>query len=464
MMLVKLFPMRVILPLVLAVGCLTPAAGDTAFWVWNRSAPLSDTEKNNLQAAGVTTLYWHFAEIENRSGMWAWKKRLQQLPEKSSATLRIVPVIRLEAAVAKPFLTEAREALKQKLADAFRVLEADEWQVDYDAPDRLVNNYAEFLAELRPLAPRLSSTALAGWVRLPAFHKLCDSVAELCPMFYDLNPDEADRPLPLIDVEGTSSLMNDWKTNCPAPWRVGLPWFARLTVYGHDGISRGHFRQWAWDDVVFRRELKLAAPSRNGVLVLCADKEFVLSGSTVRSGDRIVARWPNLSALPAQEKNAGREAVFFRLPNAAASSGWSLRQFATRRSVEKFDLVLRQVGECLVLSNEGEFDLPPRVVGDGPLDRGYAIELDAAGPVFREAEAGEFFRLAGHREPDSENPKRVPFSTATRLTLWFSALPAGASRKSGIFQLAPAAKVPTIRYRILNLEENPPWKLLKPVP
>lgn len=108
-------------------------------------------------------------------------------------------------------------------------------------------------------------------------------------------------------------------------------------------------------------------------------------------------------------------------------------------------------------------DLPPRAVGDGPRDRGYALEVDAAGPVFREAEAGEFFRVAAHRKPDEAVPERADIPAATRLTFWFSALPAGESLESGIFQLAPKIAEDGLRYRVLSgVDGSPPWKPLAP--
>ncbi|HEY2572594.1 MAG TPA: hypothetical protein VGH65_00950 [Verrucomicrobiaceae bacterium] len=456
--------MNAVLHAAVMFGCLlsTALAGGPSFWVWNRSASLAESEKRDLRSAGASTLYWHFAEIENHSGQWEWKRRLPRLPEKTSASnWRVVPVVRLESSVSDPFPATERKNLAEKIASALRALDAEEWQIDYDAPDRLVGDYAVLLAELRPLAPRLSSTALADWVRLPAFPKLCRSVDALFPMFYDLHPDTLQKLASLVDEKEMRVLMNEWEKHCTVKWQAGLPWFARLTLYGADGHSRGHFRHWTWDEVVFRRELKFVEPWRDDMLVLRADKAFELERSAIHAGDCLVARWPSLVSGFFQDQFAKEGAVFFRLPDGAASSGWSLPQFSQRGKTGEAKLFLRLVNESLVLSNEGKLDLPLRVRGDGPLDRGYAVEVEAGGPVFREAEAGEFYRVAGHTEPDSENPRRVPLSTATRLTFWFSALPAGAVLKSGLFQFAPHAEISPARYRIVNLEEHPSWKPLE---
>ncbi|MEI6604798.1 MAG: hypothetical protein WCP35_05780 [Verrucomicrobiota bacterium] len=474
------------------------ARGGTGCWVWNRSTPLTAVEERDVQAAGIHTLYWHFAEIENRSGEWTWKSRLARMPQPTTPTLRVVPVIRLEASVAAPFSVVARAALRQRIVAALQPLGADEWQVDYDAPDRLVGGYAEFLAELRGAAPMLSSTALAGWVRLPEFAHLCASVAQLYPMFYDLEPDTAAALQPLLEPDTTAVLLGSWRTHCTIPWKAGLPWFARLTLYGSDGKSRGHLREWSWDEVIFRRELHMLEPPAHGISVFHAEKPCTLGHASLQVGDSLVARWPDPADMAHIEKIAARELVFFRLPDATAAGGGSLREFAHRGGAGAPCLSLTRADGYLVLTNVGDRDLPPRAVGDGPADRGYALEVDATGPVFREAGAGGFFRVLGHRRLDAQTDRKsgvppvredtasrlsaheslgwkpveqdrqdaclaVPLAAATRLTYWFSALPAGSSLKSGLFQLAPAAASSPLRYRILNSQAHPPWLPLTPV-
>lgn len=445
-------------------GCLAcvAARGEATFWVWNRSEPLTTVEKADLQAAQVRTLYWHFAEIENKSGNWNWKVT-PHLPQRSTATLRIVPVVRLESSMNNPFTEAMVLQLRGKLVEELKPLKADEWQLDYDAPDRLVGAYAEFLKSLKPLVPKLSSTALAGWVRLPAFLQLRQSVSELCPMFYDLEPDTLQTLRPLLEQDSTRKLMAEWTKSCDIPWRVGLPWFARISVYDGDGRSRGHFRQWAWDDVVFKRATLLESPLKNGITVLHATEGMQMSRGAVGQGERLVLRWPDRSAVLAMEQAAGRDVVFFRLPDAAASSGWSLKQFMARDKTDEAKLVLHRDGDRLVLENEGPCDLPPRLVGDGPQDRGYALEVDADGTaVFREAVTGEFWRVGGHADPETPRQRAVKVGAATRLTFWFAALPAGRSLTSGLFQLTPASERAPLRYRVLNFVDKTPWLPLDP--
>jgi hypothetical protein len=433
------------------------ARGDVAFWVWNRSTPLTPAEHAELEKAGVSRLYWHLGEIENKTGTWQWKRAPKAI-EKNSSHLSIIPVIRLESSFVDPFADSSRKELRADLQRAFTLTGADEWQLDYDAPDRLVADYAKLLGELRPVAPKLTSTALAGWIRLPAFKALQQSVAELCPMFYDLLPDTADALRPLLDESITTPLLVEWQKGCSIPWRLGLPWFSRLTVYGKDGHSLGHFRRWAWDDVVFRRELSLAQPMRNGVLSLGVNKAFTMGRSVLHEGERLVVRQPDIATLAKMEKAAGRDVVYFRLPDGADSDGGSLPAFSARQSSGDINLTLRYEKEQLVLTNAGTQDLSPRWEGDGPQDRGYALEVDAGAAVFREAESGSFWRVGAHEQPDTEQPRAVGVTAATRLTYWFGALKAGDSIRSGILQVSAHGEARELRYRVIHSSSVTPWK------
>jgi hypothetical protein len=113
--------------------------------------------------------------------------------------------------------------------------------------------------------------------------------------------------------------VDSWRISpeCGVPWKTGLPWLSRLTIYGADGKSRGHLRQWSWDDVIFRRELKLISPTKDGITVFRAEKSFALGQSAVRAGEMLVARWPDANALVRVEKVAANDVIYFRLPDAA---------------------------------------------------------------------------------------------------------------------------------------------------
>ena len=126
--------------------------------------------------------------------------------------------------------------------------------------------------------------------------------------------------------------------------------------------------------------------------------------------------------------------------------------------------MLRVSGEDrLELVNDSAFDLPARLAGGkSDRDRGYALEIDAPAPLFREALAGDFWRVTSHANPDAKKPTPVAVPLATRVTYWFSHLPVRARLQTGLLQLAPGATLGQIRYRILNCEGATAWKPVLP--
>jgi hypothetical protein len=119
--------------------------------------------------------------------------------------------------------------------------------------------------------------------------------------------------------------------------------------------------------------------------------------------------------------------------------------------------VLKSGSDSLELVNDSDGDLATRLSGTAALDRGYALELDAPAPIFREALEGNFWRVTGHVDPDT-HPRPVPIPLATRLTFWFSHLRAHESLQTGLIQLAPGANFEQIRYRIIPGSTETAWR------
>lgn len=445
---------RVLLALLVLWPLAGRAAETRAFWVWNRDAPLTAPEITALRAGGVTRLYWHVGELVARpGGALAWRSRIA--PPPAPADLTIIPTVRLATELRSPELFTAA-ALAEKLAGAAiggRV------QVDYDCPDRLVPVYAERLRSVRAAGnvPWLSVTALAGWVDKPGFADLRAAADELCPMFYDLDPD----PLkPLLD-ETVDQRLTNWGRACGTgtPWLAGLPAFARVTLRDREGHARGHLRTWAWEDIFFHPALE-AAPAVGQFRLFRVARETTVAGQPVAAGETLVARWPDPTrawGTVGKALTAGaRGVVFYRLPRPGAepaaedgpSLGETLGAVAQGQPPATPTPALRLRWEEGVLGLENlrpDRDLPP-VAG------GYALEVEAAGPAaWREALPGEFWRVeTGHGGETN--------GLAARRTFRFIRLPAGGMLRGGLVQFAPGTDLTSLRWRVGNPLNPGAWQ------
>ncbi len=424
---------------------------DISYWVWKRTTPLSQGEIGELRSQNVTTLYWDAGEISNAAGNWKWKAAPQR---QSIAGLVIVPVVRISSVGKDAFSDASIKALVEKL----RPVAADgkELQIDFDCPDRLLGEYAKALKTIHAVVPKLTITALTGWSSSREWAELQGSVDEIFPMFYDEKPDV---PLPqgvpqsLLDPGPAATQIASWG-GCKIPWMAGLPAFARLTLFDAQGKSMGTIRQWGWDDICFNKCLITDKSPPGGVTVFKVLNDGVVADTPVKKGETLVARMPSRAALSATadaaQKAGARGIIYFRMPDSTNPSGWSLKQMGHLSPDETPRLVLREkTPGRLALANDSSADLEPRLSGTGGMDRGYALELDAGAPVFREATGGDFWKVTGYVNPDTK-PALVAIPLATRLTFWFSHLRAGESLDCGLIQLAPGVAFKQIRYRVLQ--------------
>ncbi len=426
------------------------AADHCAFWVWHRSDPLTPRERAAVTASSAQ-LFWHVGELALSGSTVQWRWRNAAAPEADA-----VPVVRLDVAGRAPFSQTSLVEALVPMADKKGRL-----QIDCDCPDRLIRDYASFLAALHRRVPHLSATALAGWTGKPGFDDLQSAVETLSVMFYDLERDPepisaAAPPVPLIEPSAFARRLAQWEC-CRAPWLAGLPNFSRVTLYDSSGHFLGHVRNWSWDEVIFQQRLKFESAPAPGVALLRANGDCSLAGVPVKPKALVCVRWADCEslagALDAVHKSRAAGVAWFRFPDSSDASGWSVAQLRDLRS--KPSLRLRVASSSvdgtpgsLVLANDSAADIPPRLMGDGPGDRGYALEIDAPEPVWREALPGDFWRVGAHADPENHpRPTALPF--ATRLTFWFSHLRAGEKLNTGLIQLAPGASFRQLRYRIL---------------
>jgi hypothetical protein len=457
------FPMRPLLCLLLLFLSPIPVrAVERSFWVVDRTTPLDDSELEQLTRMGVKKLYWAAATAKGGRGTWVWSK----WPGKISVPegIRIVPVVRLEFNTPEPFSEEMLPSLERRMEEIVKRHGRAEVQIDCMVPDRLLASYAKCLARLRRQVDFLGITAHIRWCSHPAFDDLTASVDEIVPLFYDYDKDNARDLKPLVDPEVLHDHIAGWK-KCRIPWRVGLPWFARASVYGADGEERGRVLEWTWDDIAYNSQLALAQPTRLGLTVFTALRTTYVGRTALRTDDMLVVRRPDLAALVGVENEAGRDVIYHSLPSIKDANSWSLQQAANIGSGEKPRLVL-QPGSGITLINESGVDLPPMIDGPAPVNRGYSIELDAGEAIFRDVRPGDFHHVEGRGDPETrgllsrskqKEDLQVTVIKATRVLLYFSHMPAGRVLKTRLFQLTPGTPATQLRYRINGVPGGGEW-------
>jgi hypothetical protein len=453
---------RVLILTIAAIASAIPLASsahDVRYWVWQRDDPLDEQELAELEAQKIDTIYWQVGELENTRETWHWKARFN-FPSSNTAHTRFVPVVRLVSREQQPFSDESITALLASLSSASA--NHDELQLDYDAPDRLLPDYAGALKRIHGLVSRLTIAALPHWSRADYLKLLEPNVDELLPMLYDFEAEPVlknQSPLPLISPEKISKLIESWRA-CRKPWRAGLPVFARLSVYDVNQKLRGQIRNWNWDELCFNRSFQMANGGQFGASILRATKSTSIANTPIHPGDEVIVREVDRTALRnaigAASRTGAQGIVFFRLPDSTSSSGWSLHQLGHLEARPRLILRKPADSETLELSNAGDGDFEPRF-GRNEMDTGgCALEIEAATPIFREAQAGDFASLDAFV---GDKPAKVPF--ATRLRFRFAQLRATENLRTGLIQLAPGADFRQTRYRILNIEGAASWKSLE---
>ena len=433
-------------------------AFDSSYWVWQREEPLSEEETTTLATQGVHTLYWHVGELENSGESWRWKTRFP-LPA-SSRSLHLTPVVRLVSREQQPFSQPSLAALMAALAPAGKLTGA--LQLDYDAPDRLLDDYGRALAQIHQTISRLSITALPAWSRANCLRALANNVDEFFPMLYDFEAEPVLRngqPQPLIDPGKMAKMLRDWSA-CAKPWHAGLPTFARLTVYSAEGKSRGQIRNWNWDEICLSSDLLLTSKSLPGTTLWRARRSCPISNTRLQTKDQLAVRLADRDALHTAihiaQKTTAAGVTFFRLPDSAASSGWSISQLSRLDDAQPhLTFRVSPSGDSCILQNESLADLEPCLLPGEADERGYAVELAADLPVFREAEPGNFATVTS-----STNGKNVAIPFATRVAFVFSQLRAKQTLKTGLIQLAPGTDLGHARYRFRNVQGDSTWKSL----
>ena len=435
----------------------------TSYWVWQRSVPLLPDEILALDNVGVTSLYWHYGTMTCSHGDWIWKSRYgMPLPPNVNGKKCpvLIPVIRLEPIPDHPFSGEDFRKLIPKLNQIATDLQVPLLQIDYEAPDRLMPVYREFLCDLKlrayPWHP--SITALAHWSRFT--NEFTGLVDEITPMYYDLGSGHeklVGGRLPAMVSGEAIGQIKAWSA-CPIPWRAGLPNFRRVSVVDRSGANRGNMHGFNIDEIWFSALLETDSPTKDGETVFRVIKDGPVGDTLLQSGEKIVVREPSLVDLIALKKVAlthgAKGIIYFQKPKSGDDSGHSTQSLSQDVEALPELRVHRTKNGCVEITNDSATDLVPTASAGG---RGYAVALKASAGAWREAIAGEFALITTDRA-GLKPIKDQPALEAGILYLWFSHLPAGKTLSSGLLQTVPDKG---ISFQILNQTSDTPWRHLE---
>jgi hypothetical protein len=439
---------------------------ERAFWAEEHSERFNPRAADDLRAAGVTTVFWPLGGLECSAGSWRWI-RWPFWPGKWPEAIRMVPVVAMSSKTADPFGPDQLDTLLNRMKAATANAGAEAMLVDYDAPERLFEGYAQALGKIRGSVRHLAVTARPDWIAQPGFQAIASAVDELVVHPEPPPDDRADALAPHSDAARIAETVAAWKS-CPKPWRLGLRWSPRATVYSATGKPREDLRNWSWDDFSFPRMLEPVGSPAPGLAVLRATLAHVVGRIPLDADERVVLRWPSTDALRDIEKLApDRGVVYFDLPSPPLPVAWSIRHLKAIDRPTDARISLRR-GAGLILANESDADLAPNVPG------GYALEIEADDTAFAEAYSGDFLNLSSFGEPSALARGRtmkglprsnrlvlVPVPNAYRLRFEFSRLPAGESLQVTRLRLSPGATFEQLRFRLVNVPGDPGWR---PIP
>jgi hypothetical protein len=144
--------------------------------------------------------------------------------------------------------------------------------------------------------------------------------------------------------------------------------------------------------------------------------------------------------------------IYFRLADLEDPSGYSVRDLGQQNIHAPLFSAKKDAAGRIVVTNESSRDFMPTARGAGKEDRGYALELEAQSPLWREVIPGDFAQVT---LSDGDAPG-LGLGVA-HLQFWFTHLAAGNSLSTGFMDEARQDKTVPIRWRILNLDQEDTW-------
>jgi Protein of unknown function (DUF3142) len=307
-----------------------------AFWAWRTNAPSEAEIAKAFTATQSQTLFL-------RAGQFDLANNSLQRIRPVSGQLPAAVEVHLVYNATRDFLRGWEQlepsAIAANVADTFRadVGRANKTyivglQLDFDAPTRLLPQYASTLKRLRELLPpntKLSITGLPTWVNSRDLKAVLAAVDFWILQCYGTNiPTHLSQRIPIsspTDVARTISKARQLNK----PFYAGLSAYSYAILYAKDGgllELRGDLDP-AWAahntslELIERQTFKGEASTSEMRYVYRAKSDVVLDGLIIKAGESLVFDLPSAASLRASARavreNAGEQLLgicVFRLP------------------------------------------------------------------------------------------------------------------------------------------------------
>ena len=325
-----------------------------AFWAWRTNAPSEAEVSKACAATNAQTLFLRAGQFDLVNGaLQRIRPVLGQLP----ASVEIQLVYNGTRSFLRGWEQLEASAIAASIADTFRadLVRANNdharvigLQLDFDAPTRLLPQYAQLLRRLRELLPpdaKLSITGLPTWAYTKEIKEVLAVVDFWIPQCYGTKlPDHITKQIPISSPQEVAQTINRIR-QLNKPFYAGLSAYSYAILYAKDGSLlelRGDLDPaWAAHDsqleLIESRDFSVSnSHASEKRYVYKAKAEVVLDGLIIHTGEFLVFDLPSAETLRASARavreNAGDKLLgicLFRLPVANDKTVLSLGEIVT---------------------------------------------------------------------------------------------------------------------------------------
>ena len=321
-----------------------------AFWTWRTNTPSEKEIAKAFSATQAQTLFLRAGQFDLANGSL---RRIRPVSGHLPATVEIHLVYNATRDFLRGWEHIEPSTIAASLADTFRadLAQANNTrivglQLDFDAPTRLLLQYANLLQRLRELLPpntKLSITGLPTWASSSDLKAVLATVDFWVPQCYGTNiPTHLSQRIPIsssADVVRTISRVRQLNK----PFYAGLSAYSYAILYAKDGSLlelRGDLDP-AWAahnaslELVERQTFKGEASANEMRYVYRAKSDVVLDGLIIKAGESLVFDLPSAESLRAcaraVRENAGEKLLgicVFRVPTENDETTLSIGEIA----------------------------------------------------------------------------------------------------------------------------------------